>query len=174
MAKKWYIVHTYAGHEHKVKMNLEKVVEHLGLQDKISQVVVPTEEVVEFKKNEKKIVSKRKYPGYILIEMEMDDDTWYVVRNIPGVTGFIGSRGESYPIPEEEVKKMLGLSGEKKPKPKVAWEKGEPVQVIAGPFEDFTGIVEEVNFEQGKLRVLLSIFGRETPVEIEFDKVKKI
>ena len=174
MAKKWYIIHTYAGHENKVKMNLEKVIEHLGLQDKISPIIIPTEEVIEFKKNEKRIVPKKKYPGYILIEMEMDDEIWYVIRNIQGVTGFIGSKGESYPIPEEEVKQMLGLTGETKPKPKVAWEKGEPVQIITGPFEDFTGVVEEVNAEQGKLKVLLSIFGRETPVEIEFDKVKKI
>lgn len=174
MAKKWYIVHTYAGHENKVKINLEKVIEHMNLQDKISRIVVPTEDVVEFKGSEKKIVPKKKYPGYILIEMEMDDDTWYVVRNIQGVTGFIGSKGETYPIPETEVKQMMGLIGDTKPKPKVAWEKGESIQVTSGPFEDFTGVIEEVNFEQGKLKVFLSVFGRETPVEIEFEKVKKI
>lgn len=175
MEKKWYVLHTYSGYENKVKINLEKIIKTMNLEEKITQIRIPTEEVVEIKGGEKRIVSKKKFPGYILIEMVMDDDAWYVIRSTRGITSFVGAGAKPAPLKEKEVNQILGKAGRaQKPKVKKLYEVGESIQVTFGPFTDFTGTIIEVQEERGKLKVLLSIFGRETPVELDFDQVKKI
>lgn len=174
--KKWYVIHTYSGYEKKVKLNLERRIESLGMQDYIFQVLVPTEEEVEFKDGKKKVVQKKIYPGYVLVEMIMTDDSWYVVRNTAGVTGFVGPAGvKPTPLPEEEVKKILRLMGMEAPvKIKLDIKKGEMVRVTQGPFKEFHGVVDEVNQDREKLRVLISFLGRETPVELDFSQIQKV
>lgn len=171
--KHWYVIHTYSGYENKVKANLERRVESMGMEDKIFRVFVPTEEEIEFKDGKKKINKKKVFPGYVLVEMVMSDDSWYVVRNTPGVTGFVGSGTKPIPLEPEEVKTILKQLGFDEAKPKVAFSVGDVVRVISGPFENFDGRIEEVNVERGKLRVSISMFGRETPVELDFEQVEK-
>jgi transcriptional antiterminator NusG len=172
--KKWYVVHTYSGYEGKVKANLEKRVESMLMQDKIFRVIVPTEDEIEYKDGRKLISKKKIFPGYVLVEMIMNDDSWYVVRNTPGVTGFVGSGAKPVCLDPSEVKGILRHMGVDEPKPKVMYEDGESVKVVHGPFMGFIGKVREVNLDKGKLRVFVSMFGRETPVELDFSQVEKL
>ncbi|MDY6850790.1 MAG: transcription termination/antitermination protein NusG [Thermodesulfobacteriota bacterium] len=177
MAQQWYIVHTYSGFEAKVKTSLEETVKKLGLEDQISDILVPMENVVELVKGgERKTTSRKFYPGYILVQMEMTDETWHVVKSTPKVTGFVGGQTKPMPITEAEVARVKAQmeEGIKKPKPKFHFEEGDEVKVIDGPFSNFNGMVEDVNEDKGKLRVFISIFGRATPVELEFVQVVKI
>ncbi len=168
---KWYVVHTYSGHENKVKANIEKIVENRGMEDIVQQVAVPTEEIVEVKNGKRKVRQKKIFPGYCVVKMIMNDESWYVVRNTRGVTGFVGSPTKPIPLSEDEVANM-GI--EKRRIVHISIEVGEMVRVTSGPFENFEGIVEEINTERQSLRVLISMFGRETPVELEFSQVKKL
>lgn len=171
--KQWYVVHTYSGYENKVKANLERRVESMGMEDKIFRVVVPTEEVVEYKDGKRKVTQRKIFPGYVMVEMIITDDSWYVVRNTPGVTGFVGSGVKPIPLAEEEVQSILkGMGVETTPTSDFAV--GETVRVVAGPFVNFSGTISEVNPEKGKLRVNVSMFGRETPVELDFSQVAKL
>ncbi|OHD68268.1 MAG: transcription termination/antitermination factor NusG [Spirochaetes bacterium RBG_16_49_21] len=180
MGKEWYVVHTFSGHENKVKRALEKKVEGLGLLDRVFQVRIPTVEVPEVKDGKKRIKSKKFFPGYVLVEMELDDDTWSLVKSIPGITNFVGAYGSNKPKPlsREEVSSLFDQMGEQKTKEKIAavvdFSVGEHVKVIDGPFNNFSGVVEEVNPEKGRLRVKVEIFGRGTPVELDFLQVGKI
>ena len=175
MAKQWYIIHTYSGYEEKVKLNLERRVISMGMEDKISQIIIPAGNVVEFKKGKRQISSRKFYPGYLLIQMEMNDESWHVVRGTPKVTGFIGTGLTPTSVSDEEVQHIINeiKEGEDKPKPKVIFESGEMVKIMEGPFSGFSGVVDEVNQERGKLRVMVSIFGRSTPVELDFLQVGK-
>ncbi|RCW40306.1 MULTISPECIES: transcription termination/antitermination protein NusG [unclassified Halanaerobium] len=170
---KWYVVHTYSGHEKKVKANLEKRIESTGMEDKIFRILVPVEEKVEKKKGKDKIVEKKIFPGYVLVEMDMNDDSWYVVRNTPGVTGFVSSGTKPLPLQPEEVEHILQGMGLKEQDMTIDFEAGDKVMVTDGPFEDFVGVVKEVHPQQGKVKVLVSMFGRDTPVELEFSQVEK-
>jgi len=172
--KKWYVIHTYSGYENKVKANLEKRVESMEQQDKIFRVLVPMEEEIEIKDGKKKINKKKIFPGYVLVEMIMDDDSWYVVRNTPGVTGFVGSGTRPIPLRPSEMRQILRQMGMDEPRHKVAFEVGQSVRVISGPFDGFIGAIDEVSAERGKLKVLVSMFGRETPVELDFGQVESI
>jgi transcriptional antiterminator NusG len=177
VALEWYIVHTFSGFEHKVKASLEETVKKLGLEEKIVEILVPTENVVEMAKGGERRTSTRKfYPGYVLIRMELDDQTWHVVKDTPKVTGFLGGKTRPIPITEEEALRVKSQmeEGIKKPKPKFHFDEGDEVKVVEGPFSNFNGTVEEVNEDKGKLKVLISIFGRATPVELEFVQVVKI
>ncbi len=175
MALRWYVVHTYSGYENKVKLALDEKVRAMGLQERIKDVLIPSESVVELVKGEKKTSSRKFFPGYVLVQMELDDQTWHVVKSTPKVTGFIGSRTEPAVIPDEEVEQIKTQmeEGKEKPKPKYSFEKGDSVRVVDGPFINFNGTVEEVRPDKGKLRVLVSIFGRPTPVELDFIQVTK-
>ena len=172
--RKWYVIHTYSGYENKVQANLMRRVESMGMEDKILRVLVPVEEEIDFKDGKKKVVKKKVFPGYVLVEMVMSDDSWYVVRNTPGVTGFVGSGNKPIPLDIEEVKAILKQMGFDETRPRIAFEVGDVVRVISGPFQNFDGQIEEVNIERGKLRVVISMFGRETPVELDFDQVEKV
>jgi transcriptional antiterminator NusG len=174
--KKWYIIHTYSGFERKVAESLMNRVQVYGLQDKIGQILIPTEDVVEMKGGKKVVTSKLFFPGYILVEMEMTDETWHLVRNTPKVTGFVSQGNEPTPLTEEEVNQVVHRvsSADEKPKPKFVFEKGETVKIIDGPFSNFTGLVEDVNLERSTVKVMVTIFGRPTPVELEFIQVEKI
>ena len=171
---KWYVIHTYSGYENKVKSNLEHRIASLDMEDRIFKVVVPTEDVMEIKGGKKEVVQKKMLPGYILVQMELDDDSWYVVRNTPGVTGFVGSSAKPTPLTEEEALKLLKPPTAEKPRPKTEFEEGMSVRVASGPFADMTGTIAEINIDQSKLKVMVSIFGRETPVELTFDQVTKL
>ncbi len=174
--KKWYIVHTYTGHEDKVRAYMEKLISSGEMRDKISNILIPTEEIVEIRKNKKRISKRKFFPGYVLIEMIIDNETYWGVRNIPGVTGFLGGV-KPIPLQPEELENIVVLTqreAQAKPKPAVMFEKDESVRVIEGPFENFVGVVEDVNEEKGKLRVMVTIFGRATPVELDFLQVEKI
>ncbi|MFO1292678.1 MAG: transcription termination/antitermination protein NusG [Rubrivivax sp.] len=176
-AKRWYIVHAYSGMEKAVERNLKERIERAGMQDKFGRILVPTEEVVELKHGKKAVTERRIYPGYVLVEMEMADDTWHLVKHTSKVTGFIGgARNRPAPISEAEVDKIVNQmrEGVEKPKPKVEWTVGELVRVKDGPFTDFNGAVEEVNYEKSKVRVSVTIFGRATPVELDFSQVEKV
>ena len=175
MALRWYVVHTYSGYENRVKVALEEKVRGLGLDSRITDVLIPSESVVELVKGEKKTSTRKFFPGYILVRMELDDETWHVVKSTPKVTGFIGSRQEPAVIPDEDVDKIMTqmAEGQEKPRPKYSFEKGDSVRVVDGPFINFNGTVEEVRPDKGKLRVLVSIFGRPTPVELDFIQVTK-
>ena len=175
MAKNWYIIHTYSGFEKKVKESLEGRVTAFGLGEKIGRVMVPTEDVIEVRGG-KKIVSPRMfYPGYVLVEMEMNDDTWHVVRSTPRVTGFVGSGQTPSPLSDEEVQAILNRSATptEKQKPKLTFERNEQVRIVDGPFSSFNGVVEEVNPDRNTLKVSVTIFGRSTPVELDFTQVEK-
>ncbi len=175
--RNWFVVHTYSGYENKVKANLERRIHTMGMQDKIFRVLVPMEDEVEFKDGKRKITPKKVFPGYVLVEMIMDDQSWYVVRNTQGVTGFVGSPGpgeKPVPLQDKEVKTILKQMGIEAPKLKIDFKKGDRVKVTSGPFFDFTGVVDEIAPEKERLRALISIFGRETPVELEFFQVEKV
>jgi transcriptional antiterminator NusG len=175
MAKQWYVVHTYSGYEHKAKAALEERIRALSKQDLFGEVLVPAEKVVELVKGRKKTSSRKFFPGYILVNMELSDDTWHIIKATPKVTGFVGDATNPAPISEAEVQEITDqmAEGAARPKPKVLFETGESVKVIDGPFQDFNGTVEEVKPDKGKLRVLISIFGRATPVELDFVQVEK-
>lgn len=172
--KHWYVVHTYSGYENKVKANLERRVESMDMEDKIFRVIVPMEEVVDFKDGKKTVTQKKIFPGYVLVEMVVTDDSWYVVRNTPGVTGFVGSGVKPIPLEENEVAKILHAMGVDDPRPRYSYNVGETVKVVSGPFVNFSGEVEDVNIDRGKLFVKISMFGRETPVELDFNQVTKL
>jgi transcriptional antiterminator NusG len=177
MEKNWYVVHTYSGYENKVKTNLEKRVESMGMADKIFRVVVPEEEETEIKNGKKKVVKRKVFPGYVLVEIVMTDDSWYVVRNTPGVTGFVGSAGSgSKPTPllPEEVTVLLKRMGVEEARIDVDYEIGETVRVKEGPFANFTGSIEEMDKDRSKLKVLVNMFGRDTPVELDFTQIDKL
>jgi transcription termination/antitermination protein NusG len=176
MAKNWYVVHTYSGFEKFVAESIRQRVIDLNMKDKIGKIIIPTEGVVEIKDGKKVVSTKRSYPGYILIEMEMDDENWHIIRETPKVTGFVGSGRKPSPLSKEEVKQIvehMEITSEK-PKPKHTFEKGETVRIIDGPFFNFNGVVEDVNHERSTLKVLVTIFGRSTPVELEFLQVEKL
>ena len=175
----WYVVHTYAGYENKVKSNLESRIASMNMEERIFEVVIPVEDVIEFKNGKKQVVSKKVFPGYLLVRMDLDDDSWYVVRNTPGVTGFVGLGARPTPLSRKEVESILqvkvdGQETTKKGRPRLEYEAGESVRVKEGPFADFTGTISEINEDQLKLKVLVNIFGRETPVELEFAQVAKL
>ena len=172
--RQWYVIHTYSGYENKVKTNLEHRVDSMGVKDKIYQVVIPTEDEIEIKDGQRRTVQKKVFPGYVLVQMVMSDDSWYVVRNTPGVTGFVGSGTKPSPLDEGEVKRILKQMKMEAPKVKVSFTPGERVKVVDGPFTDFIGVVDSINAEKGKVRVLVSFFGRETPVELDFLQVHRI
>jgi transcriptional antiterminator NusG len=177
MEKNWYVVHTYSGYENKVKANLEKRVESMGMADKIFRVVVPEEEETDIKNGKKKVVKRKVFPGYVLVELVMTDDSWYVVRNTPGVTGFVGSAGSgSKPTPllPEEVIVILKRMGVEEKRIDVDYVIGDTVQVKEGPFANFTGTVEEMDKDKAKLKVLVNMFGRDTPVELDFSQIEKM
>lgn len=177
MEKNWYVVHTYSGYENKVKTNLEKRVESMGMSDKIFRIVVPEEEEQEIKNGKKKIVKKKVFPGYVLVEIIMTDDSWYVVRNTPGVTGFVGSTGSgSKPIPlqPDEVDVILKRMGLDKVPTEIDFSIKDTVRVIEGPFTNFTGTIEEIDMDKQKVKVHVNMFGRETPVELEFTQIQTI
>lgn len=174
MAKDWFVIHTYSGYENKVKMNLEKRVESMNMEEKIFRVLVPMEDEIEFKNGKQKVTKRKVYPGYVLVEIEMTDDSWYVVRNTPGVTGFVGSGTKPIPLLESEVVTILQQMGMDEIQTRVDFDVNQSVQVVAGPFKDFVGVVREILADKGKLRVEVSMFGRETPVELEFSQVQKL
>ena len=176
MALRWYIVHAYSNFEHRVKSGLEERIERMGLQDKFGEILVPTEEVVEMREGSKRRSERKFFPGYVLVQMEMDDETWHLVKEVPKVLGFIGgSSDRPAPITEKEADAILRRVDDSvdKPKPKTMFEPGEMVRVTDGPFNDFNGVVEEVNYEKSKMLVSVQIFGRSTPVELTFGQVEK-
>jgi transcriptional antiterminator NusG len=170
----WYVVHSYSGYENKVKTNLEQRIESMGMQDKIFQVVVPTEEEIEVRDGQRRITEKKIFPGYILVEMRMTDDSWYAVRNTPGVTGFVGMGKKPTPLRPEEVQRIMKRMEEEAPKIKVTFRPGQRVRIIDGPFTDFVGSVDDIDMDKSKVRVLVSFFGRDTPVELDFLQVEKM
>ena len=176
--KRWYVIHTYSGYENKVKTNLDQRVKHMDMGGKIFQVVIPTEEEIEIREGQRRTVSRKLFPGYVLVHMIMEDDSWYVVRNTPGVTGFAGSTSETdrsrpMPLADEEVSRILRQMNAAAPRINVGFKVGESVRVTDGPFVDFVGQVDEINLDKGKVRVMVSMFGRETPVELDFLQVEK-
>ncbi len=173
MAFKWYVIHTYSGFENKVKRSLEERIEASEMKESFADIMVPEEDIVELVKGEKKTSKRKFFPGYILVKMEMNEDTWHIVKNTPKVTGFIGSKDKASPISDAEVEALRVRidEGTLKPKPKFKYEAGDHVRIIDGPFTNFDGIVDEVKPEKGKLRVIVSIFGRSTPVELDFIQV---
>ncbi len=176
MSKRWYVVHAYSGFEKSVMRAIQEPINRLGMQDKFGQILVPVEEVVEMKAGQKSISERKFFPGYVLVEMEMDDDSWHLVKNTPKVTGFVGgTANRPAPISQKEVDKIMQQmqEGVEKPRPKVLFEVGEVVRVKEGPFTDFHGSVEDVNYEKNRMRVSVTIFGRATPVELEFGQVEK-
>jgi transcription termination/antitermination protein NusG len=171
---RWYVINTYSGHENKVKQNLEHRVHTMGQERFVRQVVVPTEQVSEMRDGQKTQTEKRTMPGYVLVNMEMTDDSWGLVKNTPGVTGFVGSRNEPIPLSKVEVDRLLHRETAERPRTRAQFSIGESVKVISGPLADFSGEIAEINEDAAKLKVLVSIFGRETPVEVNYDQVKKI
>jgi transcriptional antiterminator NusG len=172
----WYVIHSYSGYENKVKVNLETRIKSMHMENSIFEVHIPMEDVVEIKGGKKVTVPRKVFPGYILVRMTLDDDSWYAVRNTPGVTGFVGGNQKPTPLSRREVERFLGVQEEEekvKPRFKPAWEVGEQVRVVAGPFADFNGIIEDINIDQQKVVVLVNIFGRDTPVELGFDDIHK-
>jgi transcriptional antiterminator NusG len=172
--RNWFVVHSYSGYENKVKKNLEHRIASLGMQHKIFEVVVPTEEEIELKDGQRRKVERRIFPGYILVDMIMDEDSWYVVRNTPGVTGFVGSIRKPTPLRRRDVDKILKRMRAETPRVTVSFRPGQKVRIADGPFEDFVGTVDEIYADKGKVRILVSFFGRETPVELDFLQVEKI
>ena len=176
MAKRWYVVHTYSGFENQVRKSLLERIRRSGMEDKFGEILVPTEEVVEIRDGQKRRSERKFFTGYVLVEMEMNDDTWHLVREVPKVMGFIGGTSDRpAPISQREAEAILSRvrEGAEKPRPKILFEVGEVVRVIDGPFTDFSGVVEEVNYEKSRLQVAVLIFGRSTPVELEFSQVEK-
>jgi len=172
----WYVIHTYSGFENKVKQSIEQRVAALGMGDAVSQVMIPTETIVELKKGKRREASQKFFPGYVLIRMDMSDDLWYLIKNTPKVTGFVGPGVRPTPIPEEQVRAILQQveTGAERPKHRILFSRGESVRVIDGPFSNFTGVVDEVKPDKGRLKVMVSIFGRPTPVDLEFLQVERV
>ena len=176
----WFVVHTQSGYEKKVKSNLEARIQSMNMEEKIFEVAIPMEDVIEFKGGRKVVVQKKVFPGYLLVRMALDDDSWYVVRNTPGVTGFVGNGARPTPLSRKEVENILGsgekeeVGVEKRARPRLDFEVGEQVRVVTGPFADFNGVISEIDVDRSKLKVLVNIFGRETPVELEFADVAKL
>ncbi len=177
-AKNWYIVHTYSGFEERVRQNLRQRIEAMGMSDAFGDIRIPTETLVEMKGGKRREIQRKFFPGYIIVEMEMSDEAWHLVKNTPKVTGFVGSGKEPTPLTAEEVEQILHrhrvTSTKEKPKPKHTFEKGEHVRITDGPFTNFTGVVEEINQDRSTLKVMVTIFGRSTPVELEFLQVQKL
>jgi transcriptional antiterminator NusG len=177
---RWFVVHTQSGYEKKVKQNLEARISSMNMEERIHEVVIPMEDVVEFKNGKKVVVQKKVFPGYLLVRCELDDDSWYVIRNTPGVTGFVGQGAKPSPLPRRDVEMFLQVktgdddAAAKRGKPRLEYENGETVRVKEGPFADFSGEIIEINEEQLKVKVLVNIFGRETPVELDFSQVAKL
>jgi transcriptional antiterminator NusG len=169
----WYVIHSYSGYENKVMKNLHHRIESMDMQDKIFQVVVPTEEEVELRDGQRRTIERRVFPGYILVEMILDEDSWYVVRNTPGVTGFVGSGNKPTPLRQDEVDKIIKRMDAEVPKIKVSFKVGQKVRIVEGPFEDFMGTVDEIDLERARVRVLVNFFGRETPIELDFLQVER-
>ncbi|HZH93602.1 MAG TPA: transcription termination/antitermination protein NusG [Tissierellaceae bacterium] len=169
---KWYVVHTYSGHENKVKANLEKMVENRGMKDDIFEVAVPTEEYIDNKSGKKKLKERKMFPGYVLVKMIINDESWYLVRNTRGVTGFVGPSSKPVPLSDKEVR-ALGVQ-DKMVLPAVDFKVKDPVKVVAGPFENFIGSIDSINMEKRKVKVFVSMFGRETLVELEFDQIERV
>ena len=176
MAPKWYIIHTYSGFEQKVKTAIMERAKARGLEHLVEEVLVPTETVEEMVKGERRLSSRKFYPGYVMVRMELTDESWHLVKDTPKVTGFIGSKDEPVAIPEEDAAKIIAQmqEGVLRPKPKIKFEQGDKVQVTDGPFANFTGVVDEVRPDRGRVRVMISVFGRPTPVELEFTQLEKI
>jgi transcriptional antiterminator NusG len=177
----WYVIHSYAGYENKVKSNLESRIASMNMEERIFEVVIPMEDVIEIKNGKKQVVSKKVFPGYLMVRLDLDDDSWYVVRNTPGVTGFVGLGARPTPLSRKEVEGILQVKvedgetpGPRKSRPRLEYELGESVRVREGPFADFSGTIAEINEDQLKLKVLVNIFGRETPVELDFAQVAKL
>lgn len=176
MALRWYVVHAYSGYENQVKRSLEERVKRAGLEDKFGQILVPTEEVIEMREGQKRKSDRKFFPGYVLVQMEMTDETWHLVKDVPRVMGFIGGTADRpAPITDKEAQAILDRvqEGSEKPRPKVLFEPGEVVRIIDGPFNDFNGVVEEVDYDKNRLRVAVLIFGRSTPVDLEFSQIEK-
>ena len=177
---RWYVVHTQSGYQKKVKQNLEARTQSMNMEDSIHECVIPMEDVVEFKNGKKQVVQKKVFPGYLLVRCDMTDDSWYVIRNTPGITGFVGQGAKPSPLPRRDVENFLSVKEEgeevatKRGKPRLEYEQGETVRVKEGPFADFSGEIVEINEDQLKVKVLVNIFGRETPVELEFSQVAKL
>ncbi|MBN1955835.1 MAG: transcription termination/antitermination protein NusG [Anaerolineae bacterium] len=170
----WFVIHCYSGYENKVKSNLEQRIETMQMQDKIFQVVVPTEEEIEVKDGKRRTVERRVFPGYILVQMIMDDESWYVVRNTPGATGFVGMGNKPTPLRSEEVQAIMRRMEAEAPRVKVTFKSGQKVRIVDGPFNEFIGVVDVIDMERAKVRVLVSFFGRDTPVELDFLQVEKV
>ncbi len=177
---RWYVIHTYSGYEAKVKSNLERRIASMNMKDKIFQVLIPTEKEKEIKGGKRREIDRKIFPGYVLVEVrvdergELENDAWYVIRNTPGVTGFVGSGARPIPLEDREVRALLRQLRDETPKYRITYQKGSPVRITSGPFMDFTGMVDEIMMEKEKVRVLVSIFGRETPVELDFGQVEKL
>lgn len=171
--RRWYVVHCYSGYENKVRHNLEQRIETMGMKDRIFDVVVPTEEEIEVKDGKRRTIERRVFPGYILVQMILSEESWYVVRNTPGVTGFVGMGNEPTPLRPEEVAQIIRRMEAEAPRVKVTYKAGQKVRIIDGPFNDFIGTVDEIDMERAKVRVMVSFFGRETPVELDFLQVEK-
>lgn len=172
--REWYVIHTYSGYENRVKTNLEQRTRSMDMEDRIFRVEIPTEDEIEVKDGLRRTVAKKVFPGYVLVHMKLDENSWYVVRNTPGVTGFVGAGTTPTPLDAREVHGILGRMKSEAPRIKVGFTKGQMVKVIDGPFTDFAGSVDDINLEKGKVRVLVSFFGRETPVELDFLQVERV
>lgn len=171
---RWYVIHSYSGYENKVKKNLEHRIESMDMQGKIFQVIVPTEEEIELKDGQRRVVERRVFPGYVLVQMIMDEQSWYVVRNTPNVTGFVGMGNKPTPLPDEEVKRILRRLESEEPKIKVDFKIGQKVRIVEGAFAEFTGLVQELYPDKGRARVMVSFFNRETPVDVDFLQLEKV
>ena len=172
--KRWYIVHTYSGYEERVRKALEQRIKFMDAESKIFRIVIPTEEEIEIRGGQRRTVTKKVFPGYVLVQMNMDDESWNVVRNTPGITGFVGSGNKPTALSEEEVGSILKQMTEGAPQVKVGFRKGESVRVVDGPFTDFVGVVDEINVAKGKVKVMLTLFGRETSVELDFLQAQRL
>lgn len=173
-AREWFVIHTYSGYEQKVKTNLEHRIKSMDMTDNIFQVVIPVEDEVEVKDGQRRTVQRKVFPGYVLVEMIMTDPSWYVVRNTPGVTGFVGANTKPIALMDHEVKTILKQMEAETPRVKIAFQRNQSVRIIDGPFAEFVGVVDEINASSGKVKVLVSFFGRETPVELDFLQVEKL
>lgn len=171
---RWYVVHSYSGYENKVKKNLEHRIESMDMRSKIFQVIVPTEEEIELKDGQRRVVERRVFPGYVLVQMIMDEQSWYVVRNTPNVTGFVGMGNKPTPLPDEEVKRILRRLESEEPKIKVDFKIGQKVRIVEGAFAEFTGLVQELYPDKGRARVMVSFFNRDTPVDVDFLQLEKV
>lgn len=174
LGKKWYAIHTYSGYEENVKHNLEQRIESMGMEDKIFEVLVPTEKKIKIKNGKRKVITEKIFPGYVLVKMIVTDDSWYVVRNTPNVTGFIGTSTTPTPVTEEEVKNLKERMGVEEPKYKIDVVKGDLVRIVDGPFKNFEGKIADIDEAKGKVEVMIDLFGRETPTELDFLQIKKV